>query len=586
MPKFLYPGHNYLGPGNPLENGEPVDEADRIAKIHDYAYSTAKTKSDIYNSDGQAIKDFASDFIKHPNLPAAAGAVGLSLKTGVERLTNSVIYPNLPGMSKRTYKQAFLDRFYRKSKHAAPMDGGPSAEAMDVVDDSAGRVERSVFGGTGEGAASATSGMRGIAPLYKSISVPVHKRTQVYRKQYLLRLANDPLYSQTYTNGTRENGAYTLYPYHDLPVHLLGFYLSPDEIRSLYFNTKSKVKNCKVSISRKTAVTKYATNSSISGVGNNNLGFYLREVDNSITYDRSGYFVGKDLSVQSFDWLIRDVFWGKHMSLMNFDSNWSKAFTGVSAEIVRRNYNMRLAYQSVFAGGVDANGGVPFDTITYIETFFPVNNYVKKRINASMNEGEFTTWEYTPKNGLITQHAFNHSVEQSRINDNHNVLLQKCHTNVQWHTTNLDKPYAINNASGQPMNKAPADNSTIISGRYVPPRPLREEMSRLTIDNPNVKGGSSERIPGLILGLEPEMISLQEVDAPTPVDAHIDIIVTTECTIDIENGVRYKYPAGGHLVVPNNMHAEQALIQTSWNILVIYSIKTCSKKGNLCDGQA
>ncbi|KAL1426057.1 hypothetical protein MTO96_018532 [Rhipicephalus appendiculatus] len=28
-------GHRYLGPGNPLRNGDPVDEDDGIAKSHD-----------------------------------------------------------------------------------------------------------------------------------------------------------------------------------------------------------------------------------------------------------------------------------------------------------------------------------------------------------------------------------------------------------------------------------------------------------------------------------------------------------------------------------------------------------------------
>lgn len=91
--RFLYPGHHYLGPGNPLENGEPVDNADRIAQVHDYEYNQAVNKSDIYKSDEKAIFNFAKDFVTQPNLPSLTGALGLSLKHGVEKNLTGVLYP-------------------------------------------------------------------------------------------------------------------------------------------------------------------------------------------------------------------------------------------------------------------------------------------------------------------------------------------------------------------------------------------------------------------------------------------------------------------------------------------------------------
>ena len=36
---LLFPGYNYLGPFNPLENGDPVNKADEAAKKHDLAYN-------------------------------------------------------------------------------------------------------------------------------------------------------------------------------------------------------------------------------------------------------------------------------------------------------------------------------------------------------------------------------------------------------------------------------------------------------------------------------------------------------------------------------------------------------------------
>ncbi len=97
--KFLFPGHNYLGPGNVAPSAgnqaPPIDRDDQIAAEHDTAYHQAKTKEDIYKADTQAIGDFAHDAYKNLNWHSAVGAIGLGAKHGVERLTNKVFYPNL-----------------------------------------------------------------------------------------------------------------------------------------------------------------------------------------------------------------------------------------------------------------------------------------------------------------------------------------------------------------------------------------------------------------------------------------------------------------------------------------------------------
>lgn len=98
-PKLTFPGHHYLGPGNkaPIDGNtnHPIDKDDEIAAKHDNAYSLAKTRSDVFNADFEAVKEFGKDFLNTGNYHSAIGAVGLGLKTGVERLTNRVFYPNL-----------------------------------------------------------------------------------------------------------------------------------------------------------------------------------------------------------------------------------------------------------------------------------------------------------------------------------------------------------------------------------------------------------------------------------------------------------------------------------------------------------
>lgn len=94
MPKFTLPGHNYLGPGNPYPNGTPTNSADQIAQQHDKSYIDATSEQDILDSDWKYTKEFASDFVSHPSIGSAVGAVGLGVKTGAERILG-VQYPDM-----------------------------------------------------------------------------------------------------------------------------------------------------------------------------------------------------------------------------------------------------------------------------------------------------------------------------------------------------------------------------------------------------------------------------------------------------------------------------------------------------------
>lgn len=89
---LLFPMHNYLGPGNPINNGPPVDTDDMIAEKHDIAYHMARGSGDIRRADVEAIKEFMADAVANNNWHAAVGAVGIGVKYLVESGTG-VIYP-------------------------------------------------------------------------------------------------------------------------------------------------------------------------------------------------------------------------------------------------------------------------------------------------------------------------------------------------------------------------------------------------------------------------------------------------------------------------------------------------------------
>lgn len=95
-------GHNYLGPGNPFPNGDPVCEADRIAQQHDWAYSQTSSNhfQHIQEADQQAIIGFNG--VKESNplhyFCGKLGLAGIQSKYTVENALGQIIYPpNLPG---------------------------------------------------------------------------------------------------------------------------------------------------------------------------------------------------------------------------------------------------------------------------------------------------------------------------------------------------------------------------------------------------------------------------------------------------------------------------------------------------------
>ena len=93
MPAFNVPGYRYLGPGNKLNNGTPINSADSIARDHDIAYEQAKSTSDIRAADRKAIGQFIGD----KSIGGTIGAVGL----GVKYIGESIVGVQYPDMSKR-----------------------------------------------------------------------------------------------------------------------------------------------------------------------------------------------------------------------------------------------------------------------------------------------------------------------------------------------------------------------------------------------------------------------------------------------------------------------------------------------------
>ncbi|KAG8241695.1 hypothetical protein J6590_081429 [Homalodisca vitripennis] len=91
-----FPGHRYLGPGNPVPNGPPVDEDDRIAQEHDELHNAARNTSDIREADRIVISNFSTEFANTRNYHSLVGFIKFTFKYGAESIPR-VQYPrNLP----------------------------------------------------------------------------------------------------------------------------------------------------------------------------------------------------------------------------------------------------------------------------------------------------------------------------------------------------------------------------------------------------------------------------------------------------------------------------------------------------------
>lgn len=85
------PGTHYIGPGNPIDSGDPVSGADYDARKHDIGYGLDTIN--VSDLDNTAIVEFGDHFAENNlDAPALLGHLGLKAKQAVEKHTGQ-LYP-------------------------------------------------------------------------------------------------------------------------------------------------------------------------------------------------------------------------------------------------------------------------------------------------------------------------------------------------------------------------------------------------------------------------------------------------------------------------------------------------------------
>lgn len=628
--KFLYPGHNYLGPGNPLENGPTVDEADRIAKIHDTHYNEANTNQDVYKADQEAILNFFQDFKKQPNLPSLAGIAGLGTKHLIERSSGKIIYPNLkqvmapprksiagyiinhrlqlkkagqgkPPQAKKPRIEKQLspevsddstpdetDNESGTNQDSLPTNNttinNPTDEQMDHNDINAGTSSTmpnadinmaSVGEGRAAGGGTATntsgSGPRGMVELWTNNRQPGAKFTRVYYKQYHFRLVNKSVETRT-ANGYSNNVlGYIRYPFHDVPVNMLGFYLSKAEIHKLMQFTEVRVKHVEVEVYNKTGCLNFETASSISSIGNNNIGIYLVELDPSIAQKRAGYQPLQNI-------FIEERCWGNPYAKTTADFSTDNAHLG--AQYVRRRLDNAFEYCTWLIPdqwpNTSANhGSLAVPNNEGLPLFNPLD-FVMKRKNASFDEGLMSKYSYQPKSGIIGGQYTNiwgatgNGYDNLILYPKQKLPLVETHSEVSRIAT-FQKATNSSGSSTQ-INGRGFNVEAMTNMRYQ--NFTQSEYSSMQIDDPLV--GGTIRQPTLIIGIEPLVTELN--DKWEAVNCYVDITINTKCEIEITDGVDYINANTRNTFQPNYMFPQRVpCIYDSTNVPYPLRIGTIEK---------
>ncbi|CAG7722450.1 unnamed protein product [Allacma fusca] len=105
----VLPGHKYIGPGNPLQNGrnrslQKVDADGRIAQQHDERYTNAKSSNDVSIADQEFLNDWADD----GNIRSLIGAIGIGAKHSVEKVTGTFIHQKVRKIRKSKFRVSDL----------------------------------------------------------------------------------------------------------------------------------------------------------------------------------------------------------------------------------------------------------------------------------------------------------------------------------------------------------------------------------------------------------------------------------------------------------------------------------------------
>lgn len=118
---WVLPGYKYLGPFNPLQNGEPVNQADKAAQKHDQAYNQyLKEGKNPYLYFNKADQTFIQDLESDKSFGGWLGRTVFGAKRAIA-----------PSLGEPDSKRARLDRAQKRKLYFARQNRAPKEAKMD-----------------------------------------------------------------------------------------------------------------------------------------------------------------------------------------------------------------------------------------------------------------------------------------------------------------------------------------------------------------------------------------------------------------------------------------------------------------------
>lgn len=388
---------------------------------------------------------------------------------------------------------------------------------------------------SGQGGLNQSSGLRGTVTMPPGHPIVDKVTEQVYTQQYKFRISSGLI---EYKKSTPELPALNVvdikYPYHDLPVARLGFYLEREDIIKIQREcTSARVKHVKVEVYCYQAQLPFVTSQTSTLIANNNVGYYLNKISPEVQRYRQGRIEG----LTSF---IANTCWGKHISeLPNSTSYTSNNLGELGATFVTRNLDLRFEYASL----LETNNNGTINVFNYKEHAFPIDKFIEKRWNASFNEGLFCDYEYTPTDGMWHQ--------VGRISDNPNLVPAERWYNYSSNPVSIGRKNqvagtykGVSDVSGS----ANEQTSALVQGEVynIEQMPLQKLP-----ENYDIEHGGLKDVPPLIIGLSPLVTGNIGTTQGDLVPCQMTIEVRTTLVMEEKRGVDYMMRFGGNTVQPD-----------------------------------
>lgn len=287
----VLPGHNYIGPGNELNAGEPIDSDDYIAQQHDSRYESARSVQEVREADSDAIHDFLLD--SADNIHSAVGYFGLKAKSVIENLVGHQ-YPPLPkGPKGEMSGKERIDEYFPVASSSNKRQRGPDSQIDSPMSDE--KITPQDGGGVpgGTGASQVATIIKNPRP--QNYCNTYKKTWQLYTAGFQFeRLANascinhDWWYASTSWYST---------PLAVLDPNFLPYFLNKYEFDQLAL--MSFAKSCRIKITPLGYRLPFATNEAASSYANAQTLVQLCHgigLNKQVNIQVAGYSVDKDLT--------------------------------------------------------------------------------------------------------------------------------------------------------------------------------------------------------------------------------------------------------------------------------------------------